>query len=289
MTARYHMLALAGGALFLASRKKKKKKRSPAEGEAEASETDVGDEVEGGIDVDLFEEWDEGGEGGLIENEDLFEEIGGNEDETPTPEPGPDVSPPASPAEVVLALEHPDKLAHLGGLYQIRPGDTLLTVAREALFGTRDPINDPVKRAAVIELSVRMDCSPWNQALYGASEEALDTTHPAVQNGWSQMGVSFNPIYTDNRSRMIAAQPPSAATGTKFAFIYIPMINLDLLDGEGRVTTEGMNYPDTIEGRGHSMIDPPLEILQMGFDDIVLGEVGCNLPEGDFRKKMSAN
>jgi hypothetical protein len=285
MSTRYHMIALAGGALFLASRKKKKKKSSPTKSEVVEVEVDSDD----GIDVDLFEEWNEGGEGGLIEDEDLFEEIGGDDDEVVDPDPGPDVSQPASPAEVVLALEHPDKVARLGGLYQIKPGDTLLTVAREALFGTRDPINDPDKRAAVLELAVRIDCSPWNQALYGASPEALNPDHPAVKNGWSQLGVSFNPIYTDNRSRMIAGQSPSAATGTKFAFIYIPMINLDLLDGEGRVTTEGMDYPDTMDGRGHNMIDPPLEILQMDFDDIVLDEVGCDLPEGDFRKQMSAN
>lgn len=275
------MLGLAGAAVFLASRKKNKRRSSSSKPNGEPVV-----EGEESIDVDLFEEWEEEGEdAGTIEMDDLFGDLGGGE----APAPSPDVSPPSSPAEVVLALEHPDKKAHLGGLYQIRQGDNLLTVAREALWGTREVINDPIKRAAVVELAVRIDCSPWNQALYGASADALDTKHPAMENGWSNVAVSFNPIYIDNRSRMIAGKAPSASTGQKFAFIYIPMINLDLLDMEGRVTTEGMNYPDSEMGRGHNMIDPPAEILGLGFDDIVLNEVGCDLPEGNFRKTMEVN
>lgn len=287
MTSSYHLLALSGAALFLASRKKKRKRPSS---EASDSASDSASDVEAGEDVEEGEEeeWEEGG-GGLIDEDELFEEIGGEDDDIPGGGGGGGMLEPATPAEIVLALEHPNKKAHLGGLYQIRPGDNLVTIAREALYNTRETINDAAKRNAVLELAVRIDCSPWNQALYGAAPGLLNPGHPAINDGVSSVGVSFNPIYTDNRSRMITGMAPSAASGTKFAFLYIPMINLDLLDMEGTVTTKGMNYPDTIGGLGHSMIDPPGEILDFGFDDIVLSQVGCNLPEGDFRKTMQAN
>lgn len=279
MPGRYQLIALTGAALVLASRGKKKRRKRPA---APAEVEELSEE-------DLFGEWEEEGEGGALEEEDLFEEIGEIDEDVEVPLPGPADRSPATPAEVVLALEHPDQKAHLGGLYQIRPGDTPLIVAREALYGTRDPINDPEKRAAAIELAVRIDCSPWNQANYGVSPEVLDATRTSIKNGWSKVGVSFKPIYVDNRSRMIAGKSPSAARGNNFAFIYIPMVNLDLLDTEGLITTRGMNYPDTERGRGHNMIDPPDEILRLGFDDVFLSEVGCNLPEGDFRKTMEVN
>lgn len=259
MASKLSLLALGGFAVVLASKKKRRRR-------SDSSEAEVDEVVEEG--------WDDES-GGVLEEDDLFEEIGEHEDLPP--EGGGHLT----PAQVILALEHPDKKAHLGGLYQIRLGDNLVMVAREALYGTREQLVDPHKRAAVLELAALIDCSRWNQMLYGADPSILNHQHPAIESGWSQVGISFNPIYTDNRTRMLAGKPPSGAAGNKFAFIYIPRINLDLLDMDGTVTTQGMNYPDRESGMGHNMIDPPIEILNLDTVDVVERDsYGCAIPEG---------
>lgn len=177
--------------------------------------------------------------------------------------------------------------AVLGGLYQIKPGDTPLEVCREALFGSRYPVVDPFARKAVIDLLVRIDCGPYNQALYGRPLSELMPGHAAAVDHWSIKGVSFNPIYSDNKNRIENGEAPSSAQGNSFALIWIPMINLDKFDLEGIVSTEGMYHVDDQDRMGGSTIDPPAEILNLGFDDLSIeGEVGCDLPEGDFKKKV---
>lgn len=179
--------------------------------------------------------------------------------------------------------------ARLGMMYLIKPGDTPLEVAREALFGTRAPTADPVKRRQAMELLVRMDCSPYNQAIYGRPLSELKQGHANIDSYWTQKGVSFDPIYTDNYEMIMNGNAPSAAPGNSYAFIWIPMIDVDRFDTEGIVTTEGMYHPDTAQDMGGSMIDPPVEIISLGLNDAQTGVVGCNLPEGDFRKTIVAS
>lgn len=263
------MLLLFGvGALALASRKKKRKKPSKkAQSDSSVQEEDLEEDLK----EDLEEE---------IEEEGIEEEEEGIEEE-PEEE--------RSPQEVISSLEDAKGKARLGSLYQIKKGDTLLKIAREALYGTRATIQDPDKRDAVVALSILIDCAPWNQAVAGRSAKFLKPGHAAISRG-SALGISFDPIYTDNRLRMMNGMAPSGASGNSYAYIWIPMINLDLLDSEGIVTTKDMDWPDTEEeGRGHSMIDPPNEILSLGFDDVAHKEVGCNLPDGDFRRVIETN
>ena len=193
-----------------------------------------------------------------------------------------------SPEETVLALEDSKRKSRLGGLYQIRKGDSPLKLAREALYGTRTTIQDADKRDNVVALSILIDCSPWNQVNYGRSAKDLKPGHAAIARGASALAVSFEPIYADNRLRMMNGQAPSGASGNAYAYIWIPMINMDLLDTEGIVTTMDMDWPDTEDGRGHSMIDPPSPVLALNFDDIRNTRVGCKLPEGDFRRTIEA-
>lgn len=256
------MILLFGvGALALASRKKKKRKTTKVQPDESSvpDQEDLKQNVE-----DIAEEVED-----FLENEDDEEN--------------------RSIEDVILSLEDSKKKAKLGSLYQIKKGDTLLKIAREALYGTRATIQDPEKRDAVVALSILIDCGPWNQAVAGRSAKFLKPGHAAINRG-SALGISFDPIYADNRLRMLSGMAPSGASGNAYAYIWIPMINLDLLDTEGMVTTKDMDWPDTEEhGRGHSMIDPPREILSLGFDDLKYTEVGCNLPDGDFRRVIESN
>lgn len=256
------LLAVGVGTLVLVSKSKRRKRKKGAQSDTNApTQEDLKESV-----IDLAEEAEEY----------LEEEAHGVEDKEKTIE------------EIILSLEDAKGKARLGSLYQIKKGDTLLKIAREALYGTRSTIQDPDKRDAVVALSILMDCTPWNQAVAGRSSKFLKPGHAAMARG-SALGISFDPIYTDNRLRMLNGMAPSGAAGNSYAYIWIPMINLDLLDSENMVTTKDMDWPDTEDGRGHSMIDPPSEILALGFDDVAHKEVGCNLPDGDFRRVIETN
>lgn len=192
--------------------------------------------------------------------------------------------------DILEDWEHPDGKASLGRLYQIKPGDYPFAICREALFGNRGAVQDPVLHKAVIDLHVLIDCGPWNQTLYKVNPNRLDTKHYAVDRGYTNGAISFNPYYADNRHRIKNGLKPTAEPGGNFAYIWIPMIDLDIFEQTGIVTVKGMNYPDSEEyGMGYSMIDPPPEILDMGFASISGQDVGCELPDGDFRKTLEPN
>jgi hypothetical protein len=277
---------LGAGAFLLASRKKKRRKSSatermrresepeperapPPQAPPEREETQVEKpDPEEALELDLEDE--------SFFDEDFLEEEG--------------VEKERSPEELILSLEDAKKKARLGGLYQIRKGDSPLKIAREALYGTRATLQDPDKRDNVIALSILIDCVPWGQANYGRPAKYLKPGHAAIARGASPLGISFDSIYADNRLRMMNGQAPSGAFGNSYAYIWIPMINMDLLDSENIVTTRDMDWPDTEEGgRGHNMIDPPSSVLALGFDDVKNTQVGCKLPDGDFRRIIEVN
>ncbi len=189
--------------------------------------------------------------------------------------------------DLVEEWKDEDGRAMLGHFYQAKSGDNLLTIAREALFGSREPRAEPWERQAVIDLSIRIDCSPWNQAAYGKGPEELEPGHHAVENGWAQVGVAISPSYQCNRHRLARGEKPTSASGDHYPYIWIPMINLDVFEMERSVTTLGQNYPDDGNGE-YSMINPPPWVVDMGLAQVASTHVGCALPEGDFRKRMEA-
>lgn len=171
--------------------------------------------------------------------------------------------------------------AQLGMLYQVRASDTPISVCCEALYGTRE-CNTPEMRACAIELLIRMYCGPWNQALYAVEIENIHD-YPSEIDDRISVGISFEPIYQDNRKRIEDGLRPTAGMGFRFPLVWVPMIDVDLLES-GIVTTRGMYHSDTYGAIGGNMIDPPKEILDIGFEYVTKSKVGCNLPEGDFRK-----
>jgi hypothetical protein len=203
-----------------------------------------------------------------------------------TPHEGEDEPPVAeedSYEDLIAEWEDPLGQPRIGRFYQVKNGDTLLTISREALFGNREPRREPRERQAVVELSIRIDCSPWNQATAGRARDEISSGHYAVEEGWTPLGVAFFPVHADNRTRMSKGVGPSVGGGKSLPYIWIPQIDLDALEQRGEVTTFGQNWDD--DGKGsYSMIDPPPWVIDLGFDDVVGDmEVGCNLPEGDYR------
>jgi len=261
------LLILAGaGALLYMSAGKKKKKRSSSVSPKEPEQEDL-DKDDGGAPV--FET--DSGESNAAAEDEASESLGDQRE------------------SVLSKYLGPQGRSQLGSLYQIRQGDSPLAICREALFGSRDPVTDPIMRQAAIDLLVRIDCSPWNQAIYGVELSKLSAGHAQINEYWTQRGVSFDPVYSNNLERIDSGEAPSGAEGHHFALIWIPMINLDKLDMEGIVTTEGMYHDDGFGERGGNMVNPPSEILELGFDELSFqGVVGCNLPEGDFRQKVVA-
>ena len=244
------LLVGAGALLFLSG--KKKKKSAAASGSADASGQD---------DLDAEDQ--------IFETDDSQ-----------------DIEDRPSGTDIIDRYTDPNGKAQLGMLYQVKYGDTPLEVAREALFGSRAPVFEAWMRQAAKDLIVRIDCGPWNQAAYGVPLDELRDDHANIGGQFTQRGVSFKPRYSDNRQRIIDGLSPTSAPGNKLPMLWIPMIDLDRLDMEGLVTTEGMNYPDTENGLGGNMIDPPEEIINLGFEQVSATEVGCDLPEGDYRRTV---
>lgn len=201
------------------------------------------------------------------------------------PEPGDESAPVAG--DLMALCESPRGRPLLGKMYQSIKSDNHLTVARKALFGSSEGRVDPKERQAVIDLSIRIDCSPWNQMVNGRGKDQLAEGHYAAEQGLTDKGIVYLPTFPDNRSRLMAGEAPLVGEGHSYPYIWIPMIDLDKFMLTGEVTTAGQDYPDTEEGRGYNMIMPPPWILDLGFEgELSPGTVGCELPEGDFRQDI---
>ena len=186
---------------------------------------------------------------------------------------------------VLLRHIDPGGRAQLGMLYQVKENDRPLEVCLEAIFGSRHTSNDRMWQAAR-DLLVRVECGPWNQALYAVPRSVNGSSSGHPGGYFTQFEISFDPIYQNNFDRVESGLSPTSSPGDSYALIWIPMINDDAFDTDFTVTTRGMTYPDTELRQGGNMIDPPDDIIDLGFDEVSFDEVGCQLPDGDFRRRI---
>lgn len=176
----------------------------------------------------------------------------------------------------------------VGFLYQVVEGDDPLVVARKALFGSQDPRVDAAERQAVIDLSIRIDCGPWNQTVNSRPRGELGAGHHAVDKGYTQKGIRYAPVFPDNAKRLAEGNSPLVGTGGSYPLIWVPRIDLDKFSKTFEVTTLGQDWPDDGDGE-YSMIDPPSWVINLDFEGEIEAQfVGCHLPEGNFRRKLES-
>lgn len=193
---------------------------------------------------------------------------------TPLPEPEPEPVPDNYYAELIDQYESPGGEPESGHLYYQRTGDMGFDIARWVIGNAGIP-QTAANRIAYLRL---IECSPYNQALYTVklSDSAMKgrfRTDPDV-------GISGNPQHHDNRNRMMQGIAPRRAAqrnsmsahedvpgGARHAFMWLPLLKPD-------ATVVGPNAVATWQD-GSSAINPPPEIVALGFENVPAGEYGC--------------
>jgi len=182
----------------------------------------------------------------------------------------------------------PEGKPRVGHLYQVVDGDDPIVVARRALFGSSEPRVDAAERQAVIDLSIRIDCGPWNQTVNSRPKCDLKEGHHAVDRGYTQKGICYARVFPDNAARLRDGKSPMVGDGESYPLIWIPRIDLEKFSRTFEVTTLGQDWPDDGDG-AYSMIDPPPWVIDLEFvGEIKVDSVGCHLPEGDFRRSFES-
>lgn len=154
--------------------------------------------------------------------------------------------------------------------------------ARAFAKHTADKASNRAKYTNIIQ------CSPWNDALYGTWGYA-DKSYPGPHG----RAIRLLPHHPDNRSLIMQRQPPLRNVKMKtpndkgkgnggaidseyrdtWEYLWFPPLNLERLYSTGEITTEGLSWDD-----GSSMMLPPPEIWALGIDvleDPGLPEYGC--------------
>lgn len=172
-----------------------------------------------------------------------------------------------------------------GHFYQTRRGDLLLdrqekkSICFQAIFNTcRGAGADDelaLERATnshiLLSLCELIVSGFWNDQCYGTF---------GCDNGFvgsHGRGFVFRAVHADNRGQLLEGQSPIrtvplcepgyqktgmarwGAQGSCRMFLWIPMINEEALIEHGRVTTEGVTWPD-----GASGLEPPPEVRVLG-------------------------
>lgn len=190
------------------------------------------------------------------------------------PEPEPEPIPDIDYTDLIREFESDGGKPNMGSLYYQRQGDQLFEIARWVINNAGIP-QSAQNRIAYLRL---VECSPYNQALYTVrlSENAFGQrfrTDPDV-------GVSGNPQHHDNRNRMMQGLAPRRAAakhsmtahetvpgGGRHAFMWLPLL-------KGGTEVVGPNAVAVWQD-GSSAINPPPEILALGFENVPAGEYGC--------------
>jgi hypothetical protein len=150
----------------------------------------------------------------------------------------------------------------------------LFDIARWTLQNSGIP-NTSQNRIALVRL---IECSPYNDAVYGVklSENAFGQRFRSDQ----PYGISGNPQHADNLTRMKQGLPVRRAAfrnsmsdhedvpgGGRHAALWIPLLQQGI---ESVGPSAVLAWQD-----GSSAINPPPEIIDLGFENVPDGEYGC--------------
>lgn len=176
----------------------------------------------------------------------------------------------ADPWEIVDEWTSPENKPLPGTLFKPKAGSGwgIASVAREALenAGIPNPKNQNGVFANQLALRNMIECSPWNDALYGVAGAG-------GKGGPGGRGINLNASHADNLHRMTSGLPPRRAatgkashdgTGGHLPFIWIPKLET------GAPVPVVAQFED-----GRSGINPPAEILAFGIENVPPGIYGC--------------
>ena len=108
-----------------------------------------------------------------------------------------------------------------------------------------------------------MECSPFNDAVYNVDLDAAGMKNRA--RDWWPRGISQTPRYVDNYQRAIIGKSFKRGAGNRFAMAWFP---------KAEATQDGaftiVMWPD-----GTSAINPPAEIMALGFENVPPKQYGC--------------
>lgn len=115
-----------------------------------------------------------------------------------------------------------------------------------------------------------IECSPWNDALYGHEESHHYSAHPR--------GISLNAVHADNRARLLRGEKPRRAvtgktshdgTGGHLPYLWIPAVDPGALEMGEVVAIDGY-WPN-----GNSGNWPPPEVTDLNAANVPRGPWGC--------------
>jgi hypothetical protein len=177
---------------------------------------------------------------------------------------------------LVSEFESPDGAPEMGTVYSYGPEISAMSmVARRTLQAAGIPSGSD-NRIAYMRL---IECSPYNDALYNVklSDQAF---HDRFRND-QPYGISGYPQHYDNLLRMKQGLPPRRAAlrnhmsqtsepvpgGRRHADFWLPLLKPGTeIVGPNAVAT----WQD-----GSSAINPPTELLALGFENVPAGDYGC--------------
>lgn len=176
------------------------------------------------------------------------------------PEPGP-----KKPSDVLTDLL--STTPALGKYYMIKNGDVALGgqgVLAKALNAALPGAGTSANRLALLKLMT----SPgtWNRDLYGRTKNT--NNWPAYTNNEGQnLGAAWLPRHQSAISKIAAGKMPQRnisltgsklGSGSSYALLWIPPLDLDALQDLNVVTDGGMTWDD-----GSSILNPPPELLSL--------------------------
>lgn len=130
--------------------------------------------------------------------------------------------------------------------------------------------DDQFARNLRVGMMNAIECSPWNDALYGHESSHHYSPHPR--------GISLNAVHADNRTRLIRGEKPRRSvtgeashdgTGGHLPYLWIPAVDPDALE-LGVVKAVDSFWPN-----GDSGSWPPTEVSDLNGENIRRGPWGC--------------
>lgn len=157
-----------------------------------------------------------------------------------------------------------------GKLYEIRKGDTLVDIARDALNavvpGVANGTGNTARQARLDYIYCMTSGPNWNMALYSTQNDTSNTFPAFYTVNGIGLRQAFMPKHDDALAAMLNGKLPTrgvtqsgariSGVGSRYAMLWLPPVDPNALSQFGRVSCAHVDWSD-----GSSSIDPPPELL----------------------------